>query len=319
MVEISVVCPVYHSRECVSELVRRICEVVDGMSVSYEVMLIDDRCPENSWEIISEECERNNNVKGIRLSRNFGQHYAITAGLEESSGNWVVVMDADLQEDPKYIADLYAAAQQGHDVVFTKRAARTGHSFIRNVCAAVFARGFKFLLDEHTRPYDTSIGTMSMLNRKVVNAFLSIRDQHRHYLSILYWLGFNSTSIPVEHGKRYAGKSSYSVRALILHALNGIVSQSDRLLYYSVVVGFGALTISFLLGIGVACGYFFYGLKEGWPSLMVTILFGTGAMLIATGVNGLYIAKNFEQTKERPLFVIDQRKNIGDNGSIVGK
>lgn len=304
---ISVVSPVYRAEETVTELVRRIRDSVAPLTESFEIVLVDDGSPDRAWERIEECCVAEPRVVGVRLSRNFGQHPAITAGLAHARGDWVVVMDCDLQDNPSYIPELYRRALDGYDIVFTVKAERA-HGALKNWCARQFARVSTWLSSEYTA--DPRIGAYSMISRRVVDAFLRIHDVHRHYLVLLRWLGFSSTAIPVRHEPRFAGRSSYSLLSLVRHAVDGIVSHSDRLLYLSVAVGFSFLCLSLLGIVYLVVAYFESGFQAGWTSTIVVILLCTSTILLSIGTAGIYVGKIFEQVKERPLYLVEQVRRV---------
>jgi polyisoprenyl-phosphate glycosyltransferase len=304
---ISVVSPVYKAEEILDQLVNTIIEELSRITDDYEIILVEDGSPDGSWKKIEENCFKNPRVKGIKFSRNFGQHSAITAGLKESVGDYVVVMDCDLQDNPKYIRTLYQTAKEGYDIVFTSKSKRN-HPFLKNVTAKVFFSIFNWLSD--TQQATSNQGAFSLITRKVVDAFCKINDAHRHYLMVLRWLGFKSTSIRVEHEKRLIGESAYNWRKLISHAINGITSHSDKLLKLSVGIGLLYFVISLLAIAYLIVMYFIEGYKEGWASTIVLLVFSTGLILMAIGVAGIYIGKIFDQVKERPLYLIDTKINF---------
>jgi polyisoprenyl-phosphate glycosyltransferase len=306
---LSVVSPVYRAEGILAELARQITASCAAITQDFEIILVEDGSPDNSWQKIEEACRSDKRVKGIKLSRNFGQHYAITAGLQESHGDYVVVIDCDLQDNPKYIADLYQKAKEGYDIVFTKKQKRE-HSFLKNLFARFFFFIFNWLADSQQATSD--VGSYSLLSRKAVDAFCRIKDSHRHYLMILRVLGFRSTSISVVHEKRFAGKTSYSFSKLLKHAINGITSQSDKLLRLSIMVGLVYFFISVLAAAYLIIMYFVQGFKEGWASTIVLLLFSTGIILMSIGIAGIYIGKIFEQVKERPLYIIDRKINFNE-------
>src|SRR5215212_7023264 len=189
--EISVVVPVYGCRDCLGVLHRRLTDTLTGLGESYELVFVDDRSPDGAWQGLVALAAQDEHVRAVRLSRNFGQHAAITAGLEASAGRWTVVMDCDLQEPPELIPELYAKAREGYDVVFGRRR-RRNDSWLRTTLARVYFRFQKaFLGNDLTGDYST----FSILSQRVREAFLKIRDQDRHYLPIIRWLGFEQTSI----------------------------------------------------------------------------------------------------------------------------
>jgi len=308
---ISVVSPVYMAEKIVPELVRQIADACRSITQSFEIILVEDGSPDNSWEAIAAQCERHPFVKGIKLSRNFGQHYAITAGMEAATGSYVVVMDCDLQDNPKYIADMLAEAKKGADIVFAFRRARK-HSAFKNITAAIFYKIFNFLIDNKGEDASRQVGTYSLMTRKAVNAFLAHKEFHRQYLMIVRMLGFKRAYVEVEHQPRYEGKSSYSLGKLFRLALSAVTAYSDKLLRVSVVLGFVIFVLSFLWAMWIVFQYFHSGLLNGYASLMASHLLGTGMILMSVGIAGLYIGTIFNQVKQRPLYLVDQKLNLPD-------
>jgi len=305
---ISVVSPVYRASKIIPELIRRIKEEVSKITDNYEIVLVEDGSPDNSWEVIEASCHNDILVKGIKLSRNFGQHHAITAGIEQARGQYVIVMDCDLQDDPVYIANLYQKALDGYDIVFTRKTARE-HSFFKNITANIFNKIFNYLIDNKNYSANNNVGSYSLLTRKAADAFCTITEYQRHYLMVLRWLGFNSTYVEIEHKQRFEGKSSYTLSKLLAHAINGITSQSDKLLRINVTIGICLSLLSFLSIIIIIILYFVNGFMSGWASLITVILFSTGVLLTSIGISGIYIGKTFEQTKNRPKYLIDKFLN----------
>jgi polyisoprenyl-phosphate glycosyltransferase len=311
---ISIVSPVYAAEKIVDELVLRLKNQLEEMKVSFEIVLVEDRSPDKSWEKIVENCAKYPFVKGIRFSRNFGQHYAITAGLQEASGEYVIVMDCDLQDNPKYIPELISKAKEGNEVVFTHKKKRK-HSFFKNFTANIFFRILNFLTNERRDRADMQTGAYSLLSRKAVNAFCRIKDYHRHYLMVVRMLGFKQTSVLIEHDKRFEGKSSYTFVKLVRHAMNGITSQSVRLLNFSVFTGFALFALSIIWALYLIINYFINKPVAGYTSLMVMTLLLSGLILISIGITGLYIGRIFEQVKDRPLYIIDEKLNFTETES----
>lgn len=306
---LSIVSPVYKAEAIVPELVKRIAEEAAKVTPDFEIVLVEDGSPDGSWRAIEAACGAHPFVKGAKLSRNFGQHYAITAGLSLAKGDYVVVIDCDLQENPKYISDLYAAAQQGNDVVLTYRKVRR-HGFFKNLSARIFFAVFNFLIDNKEYEASKSVGALSMLSRKAVNAFLAYKEVHRHYLTVVRMIGFQRTFVEIEHEHRFEGRSSYTFKKLFRHALDGITSQSDRLLRLSATVGAILFVGALIWAAAIVYQYFHTGLLNGYASVMGVQLLGTGLILIFLGILGLYIGNIFTQVKERPLYLIDKTLNL---------
>lgn len=304
--KISVVSPVYKAEKIVDELVRRLTEVLRGLADDYEIILVEDCGGDDSWKRIEENCRRDSHVKGILLSRNFGQHYAITAGLMQATGDVIIVMDCDLQDDPAHIARLLDEYNRGYEIVFTRRIGRK-HSFFKMITAKIYNSMFTLFSDKN---YELNVGSMTMFSARVKDEFIRLKDQDRLYIQLLKWIGFRSTHVPVEHRERYEGKSSYSISKLFLTAIQGWTSYSDKLLRLSIYSGLLISAITLLVGIYIVISYFLKSFQPGWPSLIVAILFSTGLILMSIGITGIYIGKIFEQTKQRPLFIIDKKLNL---------
>ena len=304
---LSIVSPVYGSAGIVAPLVERIVAAVAPLTAEFEIVLVEDGSPDDSWAQIAAVASREPRVRGLRLARNFGQHAAITAGLAHTRGEYVVVMDCDLQDDPAYIQALLAKAREGFDIVLTRKANRR-HARHRNLGARGFAAVFT-LLSGH-RQADPQVGGYSILSRQVVDAFLQIKDVHRHYLLILGWLGFRTTVVPVEHKPRHSGRSSYTFRRLLRHALEGITSQSTLLLKFAVGIGFIYFCSSVAGATYLCISYFLHGFRAGWASTVVLLLASTGLILMAIGILGIYIGNIFEQVRNRPLYLVQDRINL---------
>ena len=305
MVELSIVVPVYGCADCLQTLHQRLVRTLEGLVGSFEIVLVDDCARDGAWDLIRRLGEQDRRVRGIRLSRNFGQHAAITAGLAECSGQRAVVMDCDLQDPPEAIPSLLHAALAGPDIVLARRK-RKQHSLFRRMAATTYFRALGALSG---RRFEGEFGAFSIISRPVIDAFLRFRDRDRHYLFILYWLGFDTASIDYEHAPRHSGASSYSMRALLRHALDGLVFQTTTLLRWIIYLGFLVSTAGVLLAGYLLYVYLARTPPPGWTSLAVLILILGGFIIISTGVTGLYIGKIFEQVKDRPLYVIDKRIN----------
>jgi dolichol-phosphate mannosyltransferase len=305
----SIVSPVYRAEDILEELVKQLTEASEKVTPNYEIILVEDYSPDRSWAKISELGRKYPKLKGIKLSRNFGQHNAIAAGLYHTTGDYVIVMDCDLQDNPIYIPDLINKAKEGFDVVYTLKNQRK-HNFFKDVTGAIFHRLFNYLVGNDLVKTDGKIGTYSLLSKKVVTAYRDLHDEYRPFLVMLNILGFEYTFLKIEHSKRHSGKSSYNLRRLINHAINGIISQTDRLLKLSIYMGAVYTFISFIYGIYVLYKQVTVGLQSGWPSLVLLITFSTGIILLFLGIIGLYISRIFTQVKNRPLFIVDRTVNF---------
>jgi polyisoprenyl-phosphate glycosyltransferase len=306
---LSIASPVYGTERLVGALVERICAAVRTITDEFEVLLVEDGSPDDSWSAIARECDRNPRVKGVRLSRNFGQHPAITAALQHAQGEFVVIMDCDLQDDPEYIPDLYRKCREGFDIVFARRRLRR-FGWWKNITARLYYTIFRWLAGVD---YDPHISSYSMITRRVVDAFLQFGDYRRGYVVVLHWLGFSRGYVDVEHRERPDGRSSYSAWKLLGHALTIALTYSEKPLHLSIYLGGVLSLLSFALGLWLIVRYYNSNVGQlalGWTSLIISHLFLSGLMLISLGVIGLYIGRVFEQVKQRPLFIVRETRNV---------
>jgi dolichol-phosphate mannosyltransferase len=301
--EISIVIPVYRAELIVDELVARLCAALDAITSQYEIILVDDCGPDKSWDKIVSNAANNNKIIGIKLSRNFGQHHAITAGLDKCTGNWVVVMDCDLQDQPEEIGKLYQKAKEGYDIVFARRAQRQD-TFIKRFTSQLFYKGFAYLSGI---PQDGTIGNFGIYNRKVILAINSMREPMRAFAPMARWVGFNRTAIDVAHAERFEGSSSYNWSRLITLALDIAMAYSDKPLKLTVKLGIGISVLSVLYTLYNIVLYNMGIIKlSGYTSLIVSIWFLSGLTIFTLGILGLYLGKVFEGIKDRPLYIIDK-------------
>lgn len=304
----SVVVPVYGCADCLVELHERIGSALDAITSASEIVLVDDGSPDGAWSVIRDLSSQDARVRGLRLSRNFGQHAAITAGLAASRGRWAVVMDCDLQDPPEEIPRLYAKALEGYDVVLSRREERV-QSVPRRLAASAYFRFHNMIARGNLH---TNYTNLSMISRKVVDSFLALGDQDRQYLLMLHWLGYRRAELEVKQSDRYCGRSSYSLRQLMKVALDGLFFQSTVLLRWVVYLGF----LLALVGVALA-GYALLSWITGhhlpsWTALPMFGLFLAAFIIVSGGVTGLYVGKIFDQVKGRPLFVVDEIAGADD-------
>ena len=302
---ISVVIPVYGCRDALIELYKRLSSTLVQLTDDYEIIMVNDSCPQNSWEIREELCRTDFHVKGIELSRNFGQMKAILAGLDYSTGDWIVVMDCDLQDSPEEIIRLYNKAQEGYDVVFARRKERKDNQ-IKVFLANLFYKIYEFSTNGI---YDGAICNFSIAKRNVIENYCRMREQHRGYVMYIKWLGFRQAVIDVEHNERYAGKTGYTLKKRINMAIELLTSQSDNILKFFVGFGFSISLISFITLIALVIYHFWADVTIGWTSSIATTVLVGGIIVMVMGVVGIYVGNIFMQVKERPLYVIRQILN----------
>lgn len=301
MPHISVVIPVYKAEGCLYELYRRLKPALEQITHDFEVIMVEDCGGDRSWEIIEELHEQDRRFKGIQFSRNFGQHYGITAGLENADGDWVVVMDCDLQDRPEEIPRLYQKAQEGFDVVLARRGERRD-SLLKKITSSFFYRIFSFFTD---LKYDGQTGNFRIISRGVARNYLNMREQLRFFGGLISWMGFPTASIDVAHEERYDGRTSYTYRKLWRLAIETIIAYSDKPLRLSVTVGYVIAFIAFLYGGYIIFRFFNYSESiMGWSSLIVSLYFLSGIIIANLGIIGIYLGKTFDEAKKRPLYII---------------
>jgi dolichol-phosphate mannosyltransferase len=305
-VNVSVVSPVYRAEKIVSELVKQLHENLQKITDDYEIVLVNDCSPDNSWLAIVAECEKDKRVKGINLSRNFGQHYAITAGLNYAKGEWIVVMDCDLQDRPDEIQNLYQKAQEGYDSVFAQRVVRQD-TFFKRLFSKMFYAVFSYLTDTKQDP---TVANFGIYNHKVINAILTMKDNIRFFPTMVQWVGFRKFYLPVCHADRFEGKTSYNFKGLMRLALNNIIAFSDKPLRLTVKIGFIISVFAFLLAIYNIFAHFTGIIQvEGFTTTVFSIWFVGGLTFSVLGVVGLYVGKTFENVKNRPTFIVQNQIN----------
>lgn len=291
----------------INELVHRITSAVCSITEDYEIILVNDMSPDNSWQKINEICKRDIHVKGIELSRNFGQHYAISAGLANCSGNWIVVMDCDLQDRPEEIPHLYAKAKQGWDIVYARRKDRQD-STLKKLSSTLFDKVFVWMSGLQ---HDKSVANFGIYSKAVIDEFNKMPEKARSFGSLVGYIGFRHTSIDVVHAERGEGKSSYTLSKLIKLSTDIIISNSNKPLRMAISIGFFMSTVSFLLA--------FYNViarmvgiiqVPGYTMTIFSIWFVGGMLLLVMGILGLYIGMIFDQVKDRPIYVIRTKLNF---------
>ncbi len=305
--QLSIVSPVYHGEKMVEQLVERITNSVSAITPDYEIILVNDASPDNSWLKIKELCANNNRVKGINLSRNFGQHYAISAGLSLCSGEWIVVMDCDLQDRPEEIPHLYNKAQEGFDIVYARRVVRHD-GFFKRMSSKIFHSVFDWLSGIKT---DSSISNFGVYNKIVIDEYNKMGEVARSFDSLIKYLGFNTATVDVKHDSRGEGKSSYTLKKLLSLSFDVMISNTNKPLKMAIGFGFFMSFISFCLAVfNVIAKYVGNIGVEGYTSTVFSIWFVGGILLMMLGILGLYVGKIFDQVKQRPIFVIREKLNF---------
>jgi glycosyltransferase involved in cell wall biosynthesis len=303
MVHISVVLPVLNESSLIKVLLERVRFNLKSITEDYEIILIDDGSLDETWQIIEKEKKYDKRIRGIKFSRNFGHHYAITAGIHNSNGEWVIVMDGDLQDRPEVIPDLYREAQNGFDVVFVSRKNRPEAIYYK-ITQKIFYAILRILSGIE---FDSRQANFSIISKKVVEAFKNFTDNSRFYGSTIKWLGFKSSHILADHGTRYSGKPSYTLNKRIKLAVDIVLCSSERPIRIAtgmaMIISF--MCLSYSLGMTI-----FHILNPTEIDFSVTlnlvIIFLIGGLLGIISIITMYLEKIFAQVKNRPLYIIDQ-------------
>lgn len=307
MPHISVVSPVYKGEKMVHELVTRVKESVSKITEDYDIILVNDASPDLSWQMIMKECAIDKRVKGINLSRNFGQHRAITAGLNYAKGNWVVVMDCDLQDLPEEIPLLYAKGAEGYDVVQAVRVERQD-KLLKRWSSIIFHHVFDWLTGIKT---DNKIANFGIYKNAVIREVINMPERDRDFVFLTSYVGFKSIAIPVEHGARFEGTSSYNLTRLLKLAFDCILSNTNKPLRMMVVLGFILSFLSMTIALYNVLAYWLgFVTVEGFTTTVFSIWFVGGLIMAQLGIVGLYIGKIFDQVKGRPLYIVMDEVNI---------
>ncbi len=300
---ISVVTPVYGCGSVLEKLYERLVKSLSQITDDFEIIMVNDSSPDDAWIVIEQLAAKDPRVKGINLSRNFGQHFAITAGLDFVKGQWIVVMDCDLQDQPEEIIKLYNKAKEGYDVVFGRRADRKD-SFFKKLGSKLFYMVYDYFTDTSNKSQTANFGIFS---RKVIENYKRMREHNRTFPLFIRWIGFKTAEIDIEHAPRLEGKSSYNLKRLFWLAFDSIIAQSNKPLRLSVGFGFIMTFLSMIYGIWQIIKYFIWGVPvPGWTSVIVSIYFIGGLLFANLGILGIYIGKIFNETKNRPLYIVDK-------------
>ncbi|MGD0812231.1 MAG: glycosyltransferase family 2 protein [Verrucomicrobiota bacterium] len=311
---ISVVIPTYKSEPNLSELIRRLTGVLSKLPYSHEIIFVNDNSPDDSCSLLKAACQADPNVKLINLSRNFGQQIATSAGLRYSSGDAVIVMDDDLQDPPEFIPELVGKWDQGNDVVYAIRTNRK-EGFFKKLGYKMF-----YLLLSRLSPIriPQDSGDFGLLDRKIVEILNSMPERARLIRGLRAWVGFRQTGVECERGSRFKGEPAYSLMKMIRLSMNGIFAFSDAPLQLSSTLGFVVSLIAFLgmiLTIIQRIMTFFFpsnpvAVWPGFSTIVLAILFLGGVQLIGIGILGEYVARIYNEVKQRPMFLVRETVNL---------
>lgn len=304
--KLSIVSPVYKAEFLIDELIKRLIINLEKITPDFEIILVDDASPDNSWDKILEHCIIDKRIKGLKLSRNFGQHYAIAAGLDIVSGDWIVVMDCDLQDRPEEILNLLNKGLEGFDVVLASRNSRKD-TFFKRIFSTLFYKILSYLTGI---THDATVANFGIYNRKVIDTICSLKENIRYFPTLIGWVGFKQTKIEVEHANRFQGKTSYNFTKLMKLSIDVILVNSEKPIRLIIKLGFTISLFSFGFAIYTLIEHLSGNIKViGYASLIVSIWFLSGVILMTLGILGLYIGKTFEGVKNRPIYIVSDKVN----------
>ncbi|MFN3761456.1 MAG: glycosyltransferase family 2 protein [Algoriphagus aquaeductus] len=301
---LSIISPVYRAEQTLESLVLRIKNAVNTLNAEFEIILVEDASPDRSWDEIERLAKLHPEVVGIKLSRNFGQHYAITAGLDHAKGDWVVVMDCDLQDRPEEIPQLLAKAEEGYDVVLARRANRQD-GFFKRLSSRLFYRTLAWLTGSLQ---DETVANFGIYHRNVIHEIREMRESIRYFPTMVRWVGFRQTTLYVVHAANGERGSSYNFKRLFNLALDIILAYSDKPIRLTVKLGLLVALTGFIFALYTLVQYLQGDIiVAGYASLIISLWVLTGFILMTLGVVGLYVGKTFEGVKNRPIYIVEKR------------
>lgn len=308
---ISVVIPMYYEEAVARECYRRIKEVMTKNQLNHELIFVNDGSKDKTIDILKEIANEDKAVKIIDFARNFGHQNAVTAGVCHSKGDAVVIIDADLQDPPELIMDMIQKWKQNYDVVYAKRIKRKGETWFKLITAKYF---YKFLAHMSDVSIPTNTGDFRLMDKKVVESFKAMPERNRFIRGMISWIGFDQTYIEYERDERLAGETKYPLKKMIKFAKDGIIAFSSKPLRLMTSLGCMTIALAFIILVySLVIKFFGSSAEPGWTSLMVAITFFSGVQLLSLGILGEYIARIYDESKNRPLYIIKDRINFDNN------
>lgn len=305
--EISIVIPVYNEGEPLRILCANLITTLQKLTSEYEIILVDDRSPDHSWQVMKLLAVENRSIKIARLSRNFGQHSALTAGLSLAGGRYVVMMDCDQQDKPEDVARLYETIKSGDaKIVYARRKNRKDASF-KKLTSRWFNRFVEMLSGIR---FDPEVGTFRIMDQFVVKTYLSMPEHNRFIGGMFFWLNFKADYLDVEHQARFAGKSNYNLKKLLKLARMGILSSSTKLLSTGIYLGLFSSVFSIVFGLYFILMKLFFDVPLGFTSVIVSVFFVGSIIMLILGIIGEYLREIFEEIKGRPNYIIEETENF---------
>ncbi|BFH63358.1 glycosyltransferase [Paenibacillus azoreducens] len=300
---ISVVVPAYNEEEVIRQCYSALTDVMIDTSYAYELLFVNDGSKDRTMSILDELAREDDHVRVINFARNFGHQAAVTAGINQSRGDCVVIIDADLQDPPEVIHDMLEKWKEGYDVVYGKRRKRKGETLFKLASASLFYRFLQRMSDTHI-PRDT--GDFRLIDRKVVHVFNRMTERNKFIRGIISWIGFNQTFVEYDRDERAAGETKYPLRKMIAFASDGIFSFSSKPLKLITRMGMLTVVLAFVVLVYSLCAKLFDlpAVERGWTSIMTAITLFSGVQMLSLGIMGEYIARIYDESKNRPQYII---------------
>ena len=298
---LSIIIPAYNEEDLIEKVACSIGEILKSANISYEILFVDDGSKDKSWDIISSVSSKDTYVRGIRFSRNFGKEAAIMAGLSKANGDCCVVIDCDLQHPPEKIIEMYHLWEQGYEIIEGQKSNRGAEGKLH----AFAAKAFYSAISVATGFDMTNASDFKLLDRKAVNVLINMREKNVFFRALSSWIGFKTTSVAFDVQDREAGESKWSTRSLVKYAINNISSFSAAPMQFVTALGAIVLVVSVILG-GIALFQKFCGQAlDGFTTVILIQLFSSSVVMISLGIIGYYIAKIYEEVKDRPQYIIE--------------
>lgn len=307
---ISLVVPMYFEEEVATECYNRLTEVLSGITnYDYELVFVNDGSTDQTLPILHSLADKDPHVKVLSFARNFGHQVAVSCGIDYAKGDAIVIIDADLQDPPELIPEMIKYWERGYEVVYGKRKKRNGETAFKLVTAKLFYKVLDNLSEVHI-PRDT--GDFRLIDRKVADVLRNLSEHNRFLRGLVAWSGFHQYALEYERDERFAGETKYPLKKMIRFALDGIISFSAKPLKLITGLGIFSVFVAFLIMLYALASFIFPSINTapGWTSIMITMTFIGGVQLISVGVLGEYIARMYDESKNRPLYIVDETYNI---------
>lgn len=317
MKKISLVIPMYYEELVAEECYRRVSEILKGLqNYEYEIIFVNDGSKDKTLEILEKIAKKDPNVKVVSFSRNFGHQAAVTAGLKETTGDAIIIIDADLQDPPEIIPEMLNLWEQGNEIVYGKRKTREGESIFKLATAKMFYKTLNALSDVEI-PKDT--GDFRLVDKKVVDVMNNLPEHNKFLRGLWSWIGFKQLEYEYERKERFAGKTKYPLKKMIKLASDGIISFSTKPLKLVGFLGGFSILLSIIVLVYALISYFgkFNNLSAGWTSLMCALTFFAGVQLLSLWIISEYIGRIYDESKGRPQYIIDKKINIENDSKAI--